>query len=815
MGKALRGLAAQPMFATIAILMLALGIGANTAIFSVMNAVVLRALPVRDARQIFLLRTEPSMPNGAYNTGNGDSSFSESVFERLRDEHQAFVDVMAYVPLGFNKIAVRASGRVEEAAGEMVSGNYFGGLGVRPECGRLLSPADEREHAPVVVLSYGYWNRSFGHDCGAVGQVISIKGSPFVVIGVAGRRFIGLGGDPTDLWIPLQTRPDFNAWGMQGENYRAAANWWCILLAARVKPGVTAKEAEAATQPAFVRAAYEHLGGKPARGEKAPKLHLIEARGLGAYRETYKQPLTMLLAMVAAVLIIACGNVSMLMAARNTARRREFTIRVALGGSRGQLFQQLLTESVVLVGAGALLGWLLALGATRALARWSDIEASLAPDGRVLLFTLAISMLAALVFGLTPLWRLAKISVAEVLKTSGATAFRDKATVRMGRVTAALQVALCLVLLAGTMLLVRTLRNLESVNLGFRSGGLLVFGVNPQGKAHSDASAIAFYENLLAKLRAMPEVEGATLMQNRLGSGWSNNAGAVVDGKDPHPGQNSPMRWNAVGADYFRTLGIPLLYGREFDELDGAKTAKVAVVNSTFVKKCLGAGQALGHTVSLSPKTFTIVGIVPDSKYTEVREEPVPMAYFPYTQIEGLGAMHVEVRTHGNPKLLIPRVQRLLLSFAPDLTPLQPMTQIDQFNASIAGDRLIARLAMCFGLLAVALVASGLYGTVAYNVSRRTSEMGIRMALGAERGQVSWMVLREGLQLSLIGILLGLPLTLAATRLLGSLLYGLTPYDPLSIGVATAGIVTVTAAACVLPARRAATIDPALALRNE
>ncbi len=815
--RALRGLAEQPLFAAVAILMLALGIGANTAIFSAMNAVVQRALPVRDPQRVVLLRITPGQPDGASDTGRGDNSFSEYVFEQLRAEHRAFSDVMAYVPLGFNKIAVRTGSRIEEASGEMVSGNYFGGLGVRPECGRMLSRADERDHAPVVVLSYGYWNRSFGHDCRVVGEVISIKGAPFTVAGVANARFIGLGGDPTDLWIPLQTRQDFNAWGSQGENYYAAPNWWCIMLAGRLTTGVSKKQAEAIANPVFVRAAYEHLGGKPRTGEKPPRLQVAEARGLSGYRNAYAQPLTMLLAMVGTVLIIACGNVSMLLAARNTARRREFSIRLALGGSSGHLFRQLLAEGLVLVAAGALLGWLFAVEATRALAQWSDIQASLSPDGNVLLFTLAISLVAALVFGLTPLWRVAKISVAEVLKTSGATAFRDKATVQLGRVTATLQVALCLVLLAGTMLLVRTLRNLETVDLGFRSGGLLVFGVNPRVDAHSDEKTIAFYRSLLEKLRSLPAVETVTVMQNRIGSGWSNNTSAILDGKHPHPGQDSPMRWNGIGADYFRTLGIPLLSGREFDNGDGPKSAKVAVVNSTFVKNYLGGQPALGHSISFSSKTgpFTIVGIVPDSKYTQVREEPAPMAYFPYTQLEGLGAMHVEMRTHGDPKLLIPGVQRVMVGFAPDLTPLQPMAQIDQFRASIAGDRLIARLAMCFGLLAVALVATGLYGTVAYNVNRRTSELGIRMALGAERPQVLWMVLKEGMYLSLIGIVVGLPLTFAAARSLGSLLYGLKPYDPLSIAAAAVGITAVTALACLVPAQRAAGINPALALRNE
>ena len=813
---AVRGLGANPLFAIVAVSTLALGIGANTAIFSVMNAVVLRALPVRDAKQIVLLRTEPGQPNGASNTGDSASSFSEYVFEQLRQDRRAFSDVMAYVPMGYNKIPVHSRSGFEEASGEMVSGNYFTGLGVGAECGRLLGPGDEREHRQVAVLSYGLWNRSFGHDCRVVGQAVSIKGVPFTVVGVTSARFIGLGGDPTDIWVPLQVRPDFNAWGSQGDNYYAAPNWWCLLLAGRLAPGMTKQRAQAAAEPAFVRAAYEHLGGKPAKGDKAPALRLVEARGLGGYREAYAQPLTMMLAMVGAVLIIACGNVSMLLAARNTGRRREFSIRLALGGSSGRLFRQLLAESLLLVAAGAFLGWCFALGLTQALARWSDIQASLSPDGHVLVFTLAISLVAALVFGVTPLLRLLRVPVGEVLKTSGATAYRDVSKARIGRLTAALQVALCLVLLTGTALLVRTLRNLENVNLGFRPAGLLVFGVNPRVPAHADESTISFYKSLTVKLRSMPGVESVTLMGNRPGSGWSNNTGAMLDGKDPHPGQSSPLRWNNVGPDYFRTLGVPMRAGREFDDGDGPKSAKVAVVNSTFVEKYLGDRQAIGHTASFSNRLpFTIVGVAADSKYTQVREETMPMAYFPYTQLEGIGAMHVELRTHGDPRLLIPRVQQVLLSFAPDLAPLQAMTQTEQFDVTIAGDRLTARLAMFFGLLAVVLVATGLYGTVAYSVSRRTPELGIRMALGAERWQVLWMVLREGLWVCALGIMLGLPLTFAATRLLSSLLYGLTAWDAGSIGAAAVGIVVVTVLACLLPARRAARIDPAGALRME
>lgn len=813
---AVRGFAATPIFTAVAVLALALGIGANTAIFSVMNAVVLRLLPVHDPERVFGLKCD-GQPDGASNTGNSDTSFSVHVFEELRKDHQAFSQVMAYVPMGFNKISVRFGNVPVEAAGEMVSGNYFTGLGVGAECGRLLTMSDEREHTQTVVLSDRFWDSHFGHDCTVVGRPLSIKGVPFTIVGVAGRNFIGLSGNTADLWVPLQTRPDFNAWGAQDENYyNTAANWWCILLAARLAPGTTKARAEAAAAPAFYQAAYGPLGGKPRRGEKPTRLHLAELRGLGLYRDAYKKPLNMLLMMVGAVLLIACGNVSLLLAARNMTRRREFSVRLALGGSRRQLLRQLMAESLVLITAGAALGWLFALAATRALASWAEIEASLAPDGRVLLFTAGISILAGLIFGLAPILGIASVSVGEALKTSASTAFQDRSKRRLGKMTAALQVALCLVLLMGSALMVRSLRNLETVNLGMRPSGLLVFGVNPRFQTNADARFVAFYRGLVERLRSLPQVQSVTLAENRPGTGWSNNTGAILDGKNPHPGQFSMMRWNAVGPHFFETLGVPVLAGRDIDDGDSLKAAKVAIVNQTFVRKYLAGRSALGHSVSFrGDMQFTIVGVAADSKYTSVKEDPIPMAYFPYEQIGFMSAMHVEMRTFGDPKLLIPRVQQVLASFAPDLAPMQPMTQKEQFEETISDDKLIARLAMFFGLLAIVLVATGLYGTIAYGVSRRTSELGVRMALGAERQQVVGMIVKEGLLISVMGILIGLPFAFAIARLMESLLFGLKPSDPLSVVAAAGGIAAVTLLACLIPARRAAGISPVIALRNE
>lgn len=814
-----RMLRENPLFSLVAIVTLGLGIGANTAIFSVTNVVLLRTLPVHNARQLFYLNVLPGQPDGAMNTGNSQSSFSEYVFEQLRTQRQAVSGVFAYVPVGFNKVAVRSGAAPEEAAVDMVSGDFFSGIGVSAICGRTLNMADEKNHAGVAVLGYGFWNRRFAQNCSAIGRALYVKGVPFTIVGVAERSFFGVEGSPTDVWIPLQKRPELNAWGAEGDNYYAASNWWCLLLLARVAPGVTQTRAQAMLQPAFQRAAYAHLGGKPQKGERPRKLVLVPARGIGQEQEGLEKPVYILLVMVGLILVIACGNVAMLLAARNAAREREFSIRRAIGGSQIRLFRQLLAESFVLVGCGTLFGWLIALVATRVLGAWAEIEVSLAPDRRVLLFTIGISLAVALVFGLAPLFAAVRVPIGLALKNSSATAFQEKTKSRAARAIVVLQISLCLVLTVTAGLLVQTLRNLEHENLGFHASGLLVFGVNPQLKTHTDAETNRFYGALLDKLRALPGVESATLMENRIGSGWSNNTSAVVDGRDPRSNSgvdSNMMRWNSVGPNYFAILGIPIRQGRDFTDADSASAPKVAIVNETFARRFLKGRAALGHQASFTPKlAYTIVGVAANSKYTGVREQDIPMAYFPYTQMKDMGVLHVELRTARDPVSLLPEVRKAVASFAPDLALLQPMTQRAQFEESISEERLVARLSIFFGGLAILLVATGLYGTLAYSVNRRTSELGIRMAIGAQRAELLWMILRESLIICAIGIAVGLPVAFASTRVLGSLLYGLAPHDPLTMCVAGVGIVIVTLAASFLPARRAASVDPVVALRYE
>jgi predicted permease len=809
--QTVRVLAANRGFAAIAILTLALGIGANTAIFSVTNALLLQTLPVTEPQQLYRVQTS-RMPNNANNTGNPRKSFSDYVFEHLRGNSTVLSSLVAYVPLGSNKISARVGTEPEEVSADMVSGNFFGGLGVRAACGRLLSAQDEASHAPFAEVSYAYAGGRFGEPCSAVGKPINIKGVPFTIVGVTANSFQGVEKNPTDLWIPFQLRPELNAWGSAGRSYYSSdPKWWCMLMMARLKPGVSRAAAEAALNPLFQRAAYEPLGGKPEQGEQPVRLSLIQAQGIDGAE---KQPLLILQVMVGLLLIIACGNVLMLLAVRNASRAREFCVRLALGGSRGRLIRQLLAESLVLVLGGTALGLIFALVATRALSQWAELDIPAMPDGTVLLFTLLVSVVAALAFGIGPAFSASRVAIADSIKSSAATAHRDRRRVAAGNVLTAVQLALCLVLLVGTGLLVRTLQNLRHVNVGFQTSGLLVFGISPQ--LSDQAKAAAFYPDLIARLRTVPQVRSVTLMGNRIASGWTNNTDAYVDGQTPKNVDDTMLRWNDVGPDFFTTLGIPLLAGRDFNEADTASSGPVVIVNRTFVKRFLPGQNALGHTASYTGrKAFNIVGVVEDSKYSGVEEDPQAMAWFPYTQMGHIGTMHVELRTSGPPLMVLPAVRHALAEFAPDLALLQPRTQQAEFDRSISTEILLAQVSTSFAVLAVILVTVGLYGTISYSVKRRTTEVGIRVALGAERGAVVWMILRSGLLLCLIGLALGIPLVFASARFLQSLLYGVTPLDPVSIAGAVVGLFFVGLLATFVPARRAASIDPITALRYE
>lgn len=809
----------NPGFTCVALLTLALGIGGNTAVFSVMNTVLLRNLPLPNPKQLVFLRLPNNQPLGAINTGNGDTSFSEPVFEALRKEHGAFSDLMAYVPLAVGKVAIRIGDEPEEAEGDMVSGNFFSGLGVSFARGRGFTLEDEIRHTSVAVLSYAYWSARFGRNPSALGQTIYVKGAPFTVIGITAQNFYGVEpASSTDFWIPLQTRPELNAWGepVSLNTMYGTPTWWCIRLIGRLAPHTTQSQALAQIDPVFQAAALIGLGTPDPKSHKNI-LAFSSTKGIQGVRDNYERPIRILMAMVGLVLAIACGNVAMLLVARNSTRLREFSLRMALGAGRARLLRQMLTESFLLVAGGAALGWMFAISGSQALAAWSGIEIPFSLDSRVLLFTLAISVTCAIVFGLAPLRSAIGVPAGLTLKTSNATTFSDRKSSWGGKVVVASQMALCLILLVSSGLLVRSLRNYETLPLGLRVDGLLVFGTSPLS-THSDDEKALFYQTLIHRLRAVPGVESVTLMAHRLGSGWSSNGVFAIDGAVPQgPFSEVGMRSNGVGPDYCHTLDVPILRGRDIRDSDSRTAPKVVIVNETFSKRFFPKGDALGHVVgdTKPDNTFTVVGIAADSKYTSVDEKPRPMLYFPFSQRKSIDDMQVELRTSRNPESLISSVRTVLHDLDPDLPMQKSMTQRAQFDESYSQARLFARLSIFFGAIAVLLVATGLYGTLAYRVGRRTSEIGVRMALGAQRTQVLWMILRESLLVGGVAILAGVPLAIGGARLMRSMLFGVQPGDVFSFALALFGVILVALAASFIPARRAASLDPIVALRYE
>src|SRR5882757_8376174 len=700
----------------------------------------------------------------------------------------------------------------------MVSGTFFSGLGVKLERGLGFSERDETNHAAIAVISYNYWTRRFARNPDVLGTALYVNGVPITSVGVAAEGFEGVeGGRSTDFWIPLQSRPELNAWGNpleDGKNYIANQTWWCLQLIGRLAPGKDRAQAVTQLQPIFQRAAYAGLGTPPA-GEKPPVLSVIDAKNFPGYSEQFGNPLRMLMAMVGLVLLIALTNVVMLLVARNGARQREFSVRQALGAGRSELLRQLLAESLILVTAGGALAWGFAEMATRLLGRWAQIESSLAPDSTVMFFTMGVLVMAALLLALAPL-RVALAGKAQLaLKT--ATANTDSGKSRAGRVIMALQMALCVVLLVGAGLLIRTLRNLQNTPLGMRIEGLVVFGVKPN--IQSVPEGTAFYVKLMNRLRALPGVESVTVMEERLGSGWSDNGSMTVDGKLPDVanGSSRTVRSNVVGPDFFRTLGVPVLAGRDFADSDTATSPHAGIINEQFAQRFFPKQNPLGHTIGTENRRYqmTVVGVVKDHKYRGINEEPIPMAWYMYAQIPMTGAMDVEMRVHGDPLAILPSARKALQEMNPNLPLIRPMTQRAQYDLSISGQVLFARLAGFFGFLAVVLVAAGLYGTLAYRVSMRTAEIGVRMAVGARRGQVVWMILKGSLLLTTSGVVIGVPAAILVGHALTSSLYGVQPLDAVSYLLAVVGVALVALAASVAPAARAAGVDPMRALRME
>lgn len=830
---AARGLRRRPAFTLTAVACLALGIGATTALFSVLNAVLLRRLPVAQPEQLVQLRYEggENQPRGLRRTNSGYNTFSLPYYllDELKRGDDGLSEVFAFVPLGFlsrQGLTVNIDGLPSTAGGEMVSAGYFRGLGVAPLLGRTISEDDLKAGAPnVAVLSHGYWTRQFGRDRSVVGRRMTLNGLPFVIAGVAPREFFGLNpAQPPDIWVPLRQMQGLAPWGNSSprapEMFGDRGWWWCM-LAGRLKPGVTPEQARARLDARFRQALLGEVPG--AKPETLPRLELTPVgRGLDQLRKRLSQPLKLLLAATCLVLLIACANVATLLLARAAARQRETAVRLALGALRGRLIRQYLTESMLLAVIGGGFGILLAYWGSHALLLLDTSTRRLAldvqPDRTVLAFCLGVSLLTGLLFGLAPALRATRVKTGSRAQEGVTMAVRR---LSLGSALVVSQVALAVLLLVGAGLFLRTLGNLEGQELGFRAENVLLFSLDPPRSEYAGDRRLELYHRALEVIQPLPGVRSATSSGLALLSGWVNTSRVSTDVARQTSKDDETIQWNTVGPSFVRTMGMSLIQGRDLDWTDVRLARRVAVVNATLARQYFPNQNPVGRHFQMDAKydpsqALEIIGVVADAKYSGPRIDMVPTAYIGYPALpKALSRMYFEVSTAGDPAAVLPAIRKALRDVDARLPLVEPTTQRELLRDQLSSERLFAGLCTVFSLLAVVLVAVGLYGTLAYAVTRRTNEIGIRMALGAPRRQVSWMVLRESLVLIGTGVVVGLPAALAASGLIENQFYGVKPADPATLTGALALLLAVGAAAGYLPARRAARIDPQVALRNE
>jgi len=817
----LRVLRLSPGFTSVCVLSLALGIGANTAIFQLIDAVRMRTLPVRAPEELVVIRPTDSGRSGSM---TGRYAYSTNPMWQQVRAHQDGFDAFAWGTIGFN---LAPGGEARYAEGLWVSGEFFQVLGIQPLRGRLFQPADDHPGcgAPGAVISYGFWQREFGGDPQITRKTLSLFGHAFPIIGVTPASFYGLEvGRRFDVALPICSEPVING---ADSMYNMRHAWWLAIMA-RLKPGITMEKASA--QLSSVSPAIMQESLPPVYSADRTKRYLAmklaafpAATGLSNIRRDYETPLWLLLAIAGLVLLIACANLANLMLARAGAREREIAVRLALGAKRSRLVRQLLTESLLLASAGAVIGIFLAGLLSRLFINYLNGDAgrlfvTLHIDWRVLGFTAALGFLTCILFGLAPALRATNAPPARVMSLAGRglTATRERFSLRRGLVV--MQVALSLVLVVTALLFVGTVRNILNIDAGFQRDGVLAMDVDYTSLQLPLPERMPYAESLLQPLRALPGTENLaeTDILPLGGNYWNDHV--IVDGKL----QQGNVNMSHISSGYFKTMGTPLLAGRDFDERDNAGAPHVAIVNQQFARKILQTENPIGRTYKIDvykgqPQfEYQIVGLVRDTKYANLREDFTPIAYYPQLQASGTPDPGVTVIVRSGLPL-----ESLLSSLRQKMAEVNPAIGISfrvlntEVKDSLLRERLMATLSGFFGLLATVLATIGLYGVIAYVVVRRTNEIGIRMALGATPVRILTMILREGATLLVIGLVIGAALAMAAGQAAAKFLFGLSPRDPLTLILAALLLSVVTVVATLLPARRAAHLEPTMALREE
>jgi len=823
----LRMLRKNPGFTVVAVLTLALGIGATTAIFSLLNVIMLRELPVQSPQQLVLMGRGRSA--GSAGDFANTELYSYPFYGEMRQKNQVFSDVSAVLSLFFTKMhgAVGGSAQLEPLDVQLVSGNYFSFLGVKPILGCSFTEAENEPAGghPVAMVSYSWWDRRVARDPAIVGKTVTLGSTVYTIIGVTPPGFFGTTvGEAPDLWIPLsmekQVSPGWN--GLDDKSFQS------LYILGRLKPSFSVGQAQANVNLLARQIWREFAGATLTKRQQEDLQHTqIEltpaARGIPRLRNGASMPLQILMAVVGLVLLIACANIANLLLARATAREREIAVRMSLGAGRARLIRQMLTESFLLAVSGGAMGVAFASWAGNGLLAMvphgaDPLPLDVTPDARVLGFTFIVSLATALLCGIAPALRATRIALSSSLK-EGRGAISVASRTPLARALIVSQVALSLVLLIGAGLFLRTLVNLAHVDTGFNKENVLLFGIDqPSVGYKEDLRVVSLYQQIEQRVSALPGVRAASISFFSFNQGeWTDPVSVI--GRTPTPEDDMAVTHNVVGTGYFATMGIPLLLGRVFGPQDTGASPKVAVINETFARRYLPGGSPVGRHFGLGDdlkhsNDIEVVGVVKDAKYEGLRDRPFPAAYYPYTQrVQYL--FDFEVRYTGKAEAIISEVRQAVGQVDRSLPLSYQGTLVEQVNRSIAGQALIARLSTFFGLLAAFLACIGIYGLMSYGVTRRTNEIGIRMALGADNSSVLWMVIRESLLMVAVGVAIGIPAALAAARLVSSVLYGLKTSDPITIAASASVMIAVAALAGYLPARRAAKVDPLVALRYE
>jgi predicted permease len=806
---AARSLRRTPAFTTAAVITLALGIGANTAVFSVMDAVLLRTAPVSDPHGLYFL---------AHGTGENPAfSSNYPLLERYRTLRDVFTGVTAYMTRPFKITTPSGSELVE---GQFVSGNYHRVLGVPLILGRGFTSESDRpgDAGAVAVISESYWRRRFARDPSIVGKTVVVDGKALAIAGVTAAGFHGLKpGTQFDITLSLAALAQDD-----GDFLTTRETWTGLNMIGRLRPGLGEAAALGRVDALFQQFMSEPEQAWNRRGGRLPDAFRLArlvpaARGAPALRVRYDRPLRILMAMVGVLLLIACANVANLMLVRASGRMREVAIRMSVGAGRMRLIRQALTESLLVAAFGGAAGLLISMWATTVIVSLFDggrnpIVLDVQPDGRLLGFTMVISISTGIVFGLMPAVQATRANVAPLLKESAGIA---RGRLGAGKVIVVCQIALCVMLLAGTSLLVRSLMNLKAVDAGFGKDNVLLFYLDTRG---TRAEVVDLYASVLERLKAMPGVRAAAFTTiSPLGTD-SQERPIDIPGVPSTAGPH--LAWsNLVTPDYFSTLDIAVLRGRGLTPQDSATAPKVAVINETMARAYFGGTDAVGRTFAfraVPDQPFTIVGVVRDTRQQSLRDAPPRMAYVPIPQgDEPPSMLTAAIRTTQRPRSLEALVRNAVSSQSPDLTLSYLRTMEEQIDATLVPEHVLATLSSGFGLLALLLACVGLYGVISYGVARRSREIGIRIALGAQRSMVLWQTIRETLGVCAAGVAIGLAATLATTRAVSTFLFGLSPRDPLALVSTTIVLVLTALLAGYLPARRAATTDPVRALRTE